>query len=140
MTDEQVDFDSIDEAIRQYVKSRDELREAQKIFKQEEKDKKDYLERISMWLRDHADELGVDSFKTASGTAYRSVKRSFRVAADGWDPFLEWMKQTGNYQCLQKRVSKDATQEIYDETDELPPGIDCVTEVGFDVRRPTKSK
>ena len=137
---EPVKFKSIDEAIEAYVNTRDELRAKQQAFKLEEDAMKANMEQISMWLRDKADELGVDSFKTQFGTAYRSVKASYRVATGGWDNFIGWVKETGNFQCLEKRVAKLATKEIHDDTGEIPPGLDYVAEVEFDVRRPTKAK
>lgn len=137
---EPVKFKSIDEAIEAYVNTRDELRAKQQAFKLEEEAMKANMEQISMWLRDKADELGVDSFKTQFGTAYRSVKTSYRVATGGWDAFIGWVKETGNFQCLEKRVAKLATKEIHDDTGEIPPGLDYVAEVEFDVRRPTKAK
>ena len=137
---EPVKFKSIDEAIEAYVNTRDELRAKQQAFKLEEDAMKVRMEQISMWLRDKADELGVDSFKTQFGTAYRSVKTSYRVATGGWDAFIGWVKETGNFQCLEKRVAKLATKEIHDDTGAIPPGLDYVAEVEFDVRRPTKAK
>jgi hypothetical protein len=137
---EPVQFKSIDEAIEAYVATRDELRAKQQAFKLEEDAMKLRMEQISMWLRDKADELGVDSFKTQFGTAYRSVKTSYRVATGGWDAFISWVKETGNFQCLEKRVAKLATKEIHDDTGAIPPGLDYVAEVEFDVRRPTKAK
>ena len=137
---EPVKFKSIDEAIEAYVNTRDELRAKQQAFKLEEDAMKLRMEQISMWLRDKADELGVDSFKTQFGTAYRSVKTSYRVATGGWDNFIGWVKETGNFQCLEKRVAKLATKEIHDDTGAIPPGLDYVAEVEFDVRRPTKAK
>ena len=137
---EPVQFKSIDEAIEAYVATRDELRAKQQAFKLEEDSMKLRMEQISMWLRDKADELGVDSFKTQFGTAYRSVKTSYRVATGGWDTFIGWVKETGNFQCLEKRVAKLATKEIHDDTGAIPPGLDYVAEVEFDVRRPTKAK
>jgi hypothetical protein len=135
---EKLEFKSIDEAVSAYVATRDELREKQRAFKVEEKGLDDTLERISMWLRDKADELGVDSFKTQGGTAFRSVKTSYRVATGGWDQFIGWVKANDAFQCLEKRVAKVATKEIHDATGEVPPGIDYITEVEMDIRRPSK--
>lgn len=133
-------FTSIDEAIKAYVDTRDQLRARQHEFKVEEEGLKTVLEQISMWLRDKADELGVDSFKSNMyGTAFRSVKTSYRVATGQWDTFIGWVKETGNFQCLEKRVAKLATAEIYKETGHVPPGLDYIVEVEMDVRRPTKS-
>lgn len=134
----QVKFKSIDEAIRFYVEERDALSDFMKAANAHETAVKSRLDSISMWLRDKGDELGTDSFKTQSGTAYRNVKVSYRMG--DWNAFIGWIQQTGNFQCLEKRVAKNATKEVHDDTGLIPPGIEYVAEVEFNVRRPTKAK
>ena len=129
-------FNTIDDAIRVYVDMRDELRVFQERVKKEEAEKKEYLDQISMWLRDQADKLGVDNFKTKSGTAYRNVKKSYRVG--DWDAVCSYILETGNLQILEKRIAKRATEEIIESDGEVPPGIDTATEVEFNVLRPKK--
>lgn len=134
--DEDVNFDTLDEAINVYVATRDALNEERKAFNTYEAHAKTYLERIERVIASHADRLGVDSVKTKSGTAYRTVKTSYRVG--NWDSYLEWMRETNNFQCLEKRAAKLAVKEIHDETGEVPPGLEYFAEVVFDVRRPSK--
>jgi len=132
------EFKSVDEAIERYVELRDYLSIETKKYNELEANIKGELEKISMWLRDQGDALGVDSFKTSHGTAFRSVKTSYRVGA--WDDFIEWVKNTDNFQCLEKRAAKLAVKEIHDVTGMIPPGLEYSAEVEFSVRRPTKSK
>lgn len=134
--DQDISFVSIDDAINVYVATRDALAEERKSYNTYEAKAKNYMDRIEMFIKDKADEIGVDSFKTKSGTAYRTVKTSYRVGQ--WDLYLAWMKETGNFQCLEKRAAKNAVKEIHDETGEVPPGLEYVAEIGFDVRRPNK--
>lgn len=131
-------FKTIDEAVGSYVSLRDELKAKQQAFKQEEDSIKLQLEQMAMWIRDKADELGVDSFKTQYGTAFRSVKTSYKVATGGWETFIDWIKETGNFQCLEKRAAKLAVKEIHDDTGEVPPGLSYSAEVEINVRRPGK--
>lgn len=128
-------FETIDQAVSAYVSMRDSLREFQRDFKAEEKRMKDEMEKISMWLRDRADELGVNSFKTDFGTAYRKKNTHYNVKSGEWGDFLKWAKETDNLHCIQKRVTKTAIEEIYNGTGELPPGIAVYTEIDFGVRR-----
>lgn len=129
-------FKSVDDAIERYVDERDALRMKSAAFNAAEKEAKERMSKISMWLRDKGDEFGVDSFKTQHGTAYRSVKTSYRIG--DWDSFVNWIDETKNFQCLEKRVAKLATKEIHDASGSIPPGIEYNVEVEFDVRRPTK--
>lgn len=130
-------FNTIDEAVEKYVELRDYLGVERKKFDALEKDIKSELEQISMWLRDKGDNLGVDSFNTRYGTAYRAVKTSYTCG--NWQEFIDWVIKTNNTQCLEHRVAKLATKEIHDVTGELPPGVNYSAEVEFLVRRPTKS-
>lgn len=132
-----LEFKTIDEAVKEYVKTRDHLRAASAAFNKLEEDLKGQLVEISMWLRDKGDELGVDNFRTQYGTAFRGVKTSYRVS--NWEKYIEWIKSTGNFQCLERRAAKLAVKEIHDESGEIPPGLDYSAEVEFLVRRPTKS-
>lgn len=132
----EVDFSAetpVDELVKSYVETRNFLATKRQEWEDLERAMKDIMARISMALRDKGDHLGVDSFKTAYGTAYRSVKTSYRVA--NWDQVLEYIRRTGNYQILEKRVGKLATKEIHDATGEVPPGIDFAAEVEFLVRK-----
>lgn len=131
------EYESIDDAIEKYVEMRNYLRVESAKFNTLEKEVKEELERISMWLRNMGDELGVDGFKTKYGTAFRSVKTKYMMG--DWQEFIDWIKETGNYQCLEHRSAKLAVKEIHDVTGEIPPGLNYSAEVEFDVRSPTRS-
>lgn len=132
------EYKDIKEAVANYVEYRDQLSIERKAWEEHERDIKDEMTRISMWLRDRGDEMGVDSFNTPYGTAYRNVKKSFRI--EDWQEYSSWIIKTNNAQCLEKRPAKLAVQDIIDETGEIPPGLMEFVEVEFNVRRPTKSK
>ena len=134
--DEDLTFTTVDDAINTYVATRDDLDRERKAYNKYEATAKNYMGRIEMWLQEKADELGVESFRTKSGTAYRTVKTSYRVGS--FDDFIEWIKETGNFQCLEKRAAKNAVKEVHDETGEIPPGLEYRAEIEFDVRRPSK--
>lgn len=134
--DQDINFSTIDDAINVYVATRDELAAERKAYNTYEAKAKNYMDRIEMFIKNKADEIGVDSFKTKSGTAYRMVKTQYRVG--NWDAYVEWLIKTGNFQCLEKRAAKNAVKEVHDETGEIPPGLEYVAEISFDVRRPSK--
>ena len=127
----------VNDLIQLYRTKRDELSEYRKEFQQREANVKDLLSRISMALRDIADELGVDSFNTPYGTAYRNVKTYYRVG--DWDAVLDFIQHTGNWHMLEKRIAKNATREIHNDLGNVPPGIEYSTEIEFAIRKPSKS-
>jgi hypothetical protein len=128
----------IDEVIKEFVGIRDRLDAKRKIFKAEEKADKEELEKLSMWLRDKADELGTNSFKTDYGTAYKSTKTYARVGS--WDKVLDFIKSTDNWHMLEKRISKINTMEVIDTLGIEPSsiGVDLGADVDMLVRRPDK--
>ena len=129
-------FSTVSEAIETYVATRDDLAEKRKAYTQYEANAKAFMNRIQAFIHLKANELGVDGFKTAAGTAYRSVKTQYRT--EDWDAFIKWVKETDNFQTLEKRPAKLAVKEIHDESGQVPPGLIHHVEVEFDVRRPSK--
>lgn len=131
-------FENADDAISTYVTLRDALRDFQKEVKEKEERFKMELDRIEMWLRDLADKLGVESIRSESGTAYKVLKESYKIA--DFELFTAYILETGNLQLLEKRVAKNAAREVHRELGDVPPGLDYLTEIAVNVKRPTKSK
>jgi hypothetical protein len=129
---------TVDEAIEMFVQKRDELNDVRKQFQAIEDQIKNELELISMWLLKKSDELGVESFRTKHGTAFKSLVETYRVG--DWATLIEYIKETDNYQLLEKRVAKNAAREIHAAEGAIPPGIDYFAEFEFKVRRPEKEK
>jgi hypothetical protein len=127
---------SIDELVKMGVEIRDELREEGRKFKKFEASAKEMLEKIGMALKAKGDELGVDSFKTSEGTAYRNLKESYRVGV--WDKVLPFIIENKYWHMLEKRIGKLATKEIHKSTGTIPPGVEYVVEEVFVIRRPNE--
>lgn len=126
----------IDDLIKKGVEIRDELTTERHKWQKFEQDAKGMIARISMALKAKGDSLGVNSFSTKEGTAYRQVKETYRMG--DWNQFLPWIQETGNFQCLEKRVAKLATKEIHSSTGQIPPGVEYVAEEEFVIRRPNE--
>lgn len=146
MTNELVDVipeeqreSTTEELIAETLCIREELHDARKEWETFEAMKKERLEVIQMKLREIADSVGTDSLKCKFGTAFKQTKEYFRVG--DWDQIVEYIKQTGNFHMLEKRIGKLATKEIYDTTGKLPPGVEYSAEIEMVVRKaPTKEK
>lgn len=133
-----LDFARVDDAIEAYVEMRDAKRRFDKEAKAKSEEMESFLDAVSMWLREKADLIGVDSFVSKEfGTAYRNIKKSYRV--EDWDAFIEFVKETDNFQLLERRVAKRAAAEIHEHDSVVPPGLLYVEEVEFNVLRPRKS-
>jgi hypothetical protein len=124
---------TVAELVKNYRDERDNLALKRKEYQEAEATAKRNMAEIAMQLRELSDQLGVKSFATEYGPAYRVEKESFRVG--NWDDTLEYIKATGNWHMLEKRIAKLATKEIYDTTGELPPGVEYEKEIDFVVRK-----
>jgi hypothetical protein len=131
----------IDQVITTYLNVRTELDRKRKEYQVYEAEAKGQLDRLAMWLKQKGDELGSDSFgKPDVGTAFKTKKEFYRPKPGEWEAVIEWIKETGNYHVLEKRLLKTAIAEIVKETNQLPPGISYEQEITFQVRKPTKAK
>ena len=132
------EYKSIEAAVKDYVLKRDRLRAWTAKKEEEENKRKAALEEIEVWLLSKSNELGVDSFKTSEGTAYKQIKEHFRIG--NWVEFTDYVKRTDNFQLFEKRVAKLAAKEIKEKTGELPEGLDYTSEFVMHVLRPSKKK
>ena len=45
----------------------------------------------------------------------------------GWQRFTAWVRQTGRFDFLQKRIGEAAVKDMLEQTGQLPPGIEKIT-------------
>ena len=132
-----IDPRSVEQLIIEYISVRNYLTEARESYKLLETNCKDTLDVLSMRLRELADSQGVDSFNVRGvGTAYRNIKTSYRVL--DWSVYLDWIKETDNFQCLEKRPAKLSVAAVHKLTNMVPPGLDYLAEQEFSVRVSSK--
>ena len=93
------------------------------------------MEKIEGYLKVKADELGVTSFKTDAGTAFLTTTDYANVAE--WSAVLDFIKENGAYDLLEKRVNKAAVRVYMEQLGTVPPGINYGTAVDLSVRKPT---
>ena len=85
----------VNQVIKKYIELRNHLDATRKAQKELEKDINHKLERLSMWLKEYAEDEGVTSVATEYGTAYRVTKDWVRVG--NWEDVLAYIKKTGNW-------------------------------------------
>lgn len=129
-------FKNVADAVEQYVAFRDELRIWKKQVDEEEAKRKESLTEIEMWLLTQAEKMGVDSFKTPFGTAYKQISEHYRVG--NWNEIVAYIKKTGYFHILEKRIAKLAVKEIQSQEGAIPPGVDYTSEFVVHVLRPGK--
>lgn len=141
------DVNGINNIIYKYIALRNALSAINKIYGDIEGAIKSHQAVLSATLVARGAEDGVTSFKAESGSAFRTVKKSFRIT--DWEAFSEWVLSTGNIHCVEKRAAKTAIQEfvqvkleqleaegqIADEAEQLPPGLELHQEIEFQFRK-----
>ena len=140
LTPAQITEMKVDDLFKTYIGLRDQLATDRKGYKSREERMKSQMLTIGGILLTRCDQLGVESLSASTGTGYKSKKERLRVATGGWDELTAWVKETGNFQVLQRRVSPDAVREVRDDTGELPPGVESTPDISFVVRSPTTRK
>lgn len=91
------------------------------------------MDKIEAVLLRTFDEAGIESVKTAAGTAYRSLRTQASVA--DWDAFFNFVKENGAWEMLERRCSKSAVEQYKSANDDLPPGLNWREERVVNIRR-----
>lgn len=123
----------IQTVIEKYIKLRDHIAEIKKGHKAELEPLNAVLEKIEGALLDQFNKLGVDSMKTAAGTAYKSIQTSATVA--DWDTTLRWIIENDMLPMLERRVNKTVVEAYREEHAALPPGINYSAVQTINIRR-----
>ena len=86
------------------------------------------------FLLNHLNENGLDRIGAGAGTVFVQVKTMPSLKDKG--AFIEFIKQTGQVELLQARVSSTAVKEFMEHNNnQLPPGVEVTTAREISVRR-----
>ena len=124
----------INKVIDTYLNLRSDKEDIEAKAKEKVSKIKEQMAKLEAYIKDQADEQGVDSFKTKSGTAFLTTT-DFAQVAD-WDATLEFIKDNEAFDLLEKRVSKRAVRGYIEEQKEVPAGINYGTRIDVNVRKP----
>ena len=121
------------ELITEFIQLRDELSQRKADFKAIEDGIKTRQAQIQGELQQVMGQMGVDSLKTPSGTAYLTEKVS--VLTSDKEKFLEYIQKNEAWELLDVRGSKTAIQEYMLENNDVPPGIELSRFQDVGIRR-----
>lgn len=116
-----------------YIKLRDRKAEMKAKHEQELAPVNSMMEQIETRLLSEMQKQGVESYRTAAGTAYTSTTTRANVA--DWDSLLGFVREHSLWQMLERRVSKSAVDEYVAAHQDLPPGVNYSTAVAVNIRR-----
>lgn len=129
---------NFEETVDKYVKLRDKRDRIRNEQKAEIAKYDAVLDQLEAAILKVFNETGMESFRTAAGTAYKNARTSATIA--DWDSFFAFVTGQEAWHMLEKRVSKTAVEAHKSETGDLPPGINWSSTLEVGVRRPTKVK
>lgn len=115
-----------------------DIRDRRATLKQEfeEKDKllREMYDKGEAWVLNALSELGVDSVRVASGTAFITTKVRSSIA--DWNAFSNFIRESGEVDMLQHRVSDTTLKEFMESNaGATPPGITVSPERVVNIRR-----
>lgn len=120
----------VDKLVRIFVKMRDKKAE----LSQQVKDITAQQDVVEAELLRLAHEMGTTGFKTEHGTTYISEQMNISMADD--KTFMDWVKQHGEVELLERRVSvKNVQQYMANHEDQIPPGLNWFKQDRMKVRR-----
>lgn len=126
---------TVDQVVAAYMKLRDKKKAIESAAEAEVATIKDKMEKFEAWIREKANEQGVTSFKTKSGTAFLTTTDYASVS--NWDATLEFIKKNDAFDMLERRVSKTAVRSYIDAHKVVPAGVDYGTRLTVNIRKPT---
>ena len=125
---------TVDQVIGAYMKLRHKKEAIEADAKANMKGLKEQMVKLEAWLKQKADEDGVTSFKTDSGTAFLTTT-DFAAVGD-WDAVLSFIRENEAYDMLEKRVSKMAVRGYIEANKSVPAGVNYGTKLDINIRKP----
>lgn len=126
---------NVEQVVAAYMKLREKKKAIEAKADEEVNAIKIKMEKFETWIREKANEDGVTSFKTKSGTAFLTTTDYANVA--DWDAVLNFIKTNQAFDMLERRISKTAVRSYIDAHKEVPAGVDYGTRLTVNVRKPT---
>ena len=125
---------NIERVIEGYLALRNQKEELARQQKEAMLPFNEKLARLEAYLQGQLQAMGVTSIAAKGiGTAYLETKTDASVR--DWDATIEWIKATGAWEFLEKRVAKSVVKDYVESHGQVPPGIDITNEVVTRVRK-----
>ena len=122
-----------EQLVKLYIGLRDRRSERKRAYEMEDEGDKGKQEKIEGILLRRFQDDGIESVRTASGTAYKTVRTN--VSVGDADMFFSFVVQNELWELLEKRASKTVVEQYKAEHEDLPPGVNYSETVCVNVRR-----
>lgn len=123
----------VNELIDLYIKGRDKLSALKQEYDEKKAPVEAKMDKIEKAMLVAMEQLGVDSFKTESGTVYKSILTSVPIADK--EIFINYIKDHEAWHLLEMRASKSGVEDFMAANDELPPGVSITRRINVNFKR-----
>lgn len=123
----------LSDLVAQYIELRDKKAKLKADYEAKAAKFDETLDKIEAALLKTFDSSGMDSVKTAAGTAYTTTRVTTSVADK--DVFLQHVKSHDDWHLMEIRCSKTGIEQFKAVHDELPPGVNWREERVVNIRR-----
>jgi hypothetical protein len=124
---------NVDTVIQAYVKLRDQRGTLKQAYDKDDAELKTKMEKLETWLMTQMKLTGSTQLGSAHGTAYQQTV--FKGNCSDWPTFWGWLAENGRFDMMERRVSVKTIQEYFQESGELPPGINVNPELRVTIRK-----
>lgn len=120
--------------IEKYISLRDQKKAAEDKFKEfMQTHYGDPMDAIEVQILDVLNQQGIDSLAAKSGSAYKKVNTSVTVADAA--SFRRHVIGESAWELIDWRANKTAVNDLVENGDELPPGLNRSTFITVGIRR-----
>lgn len=123
----------VNELIDLYIKGRDKLSALKQEYDEKKAPVEAKMDKIEKAMLVAMEQLGVDSFKTESGTVYKSILTSVSIVDK--EIFINYTKDHEAWHLLEMRASKSGVEDFMAANDELPPGVSITRRINVNFKR-----
>ena len=125
----------LDELVANYIKLRDKKSQLKKQYDEKVAKVDAVMDKMEAIILKTFQDSGIDSARTAAGTAYISTRTSATVGSR--EELFQWIQEDFEERSifLENRVSKVAVEQFKAANDDLPPGVNFRSEIVVGVRR-----
>lgn len=124
---------SMADVVEKYRQVRDKKKEIADRHKEELEPYNAALGKIEALILDYLNRGNVDSIRTKNGTAYKTMRRSFRI--DDPAALREFIEANNLSDLLENRISSSALEDYLSRGGNLPPGIGVSSAITVNIRK-----
>jgi len=122
-----------EQVVAQMLALREKRAQLKKQYEEEDRKLRNMMDKGENWLLDHMHETGHESFKAGGATVF--TKTNMRYSVPDKDAFANFVRESGEVDLMQFRVSSTNMKEYLDNGHDLPPGVKVDPVVSVNIRK-----